>query len=103
MSGVSAMLAVLHVGRIGRGRRGNAHLRIDRLSNVNRSCAYAESRKPQEAGQAYLALASRPLLSGRGADQVGLASLQPDERHRNSRAKLQAPRRAAAGRKATWV
>jgi len=37
MSGVSAMLAVLHVGRIGFGRRGNAHLRIDRLSNVNRS------------------------------------------------------------------
>src|SRR6266851_4193053 len=37
MSGVSAMLAVLHVGRIGLGRRGNAHLRIDRLSNVNRS------------------------------------------------------------------
>ncbi len=31
------MLAVLHVGRIGFGRRGNAHLRIDRLSNVNRS------------------------------------------------------------------
>ena len=31
------MLAVLHVGRIGLGRRGNAHLRIDRLSNVNRS------------------------------------------------------------------
>src|SRR5882757_2999098 len=37
MSGASAMLAVLHVGRIGFGRRGNAHLRIDRLSNVNRS------------------------------------------------------------------
>src|SRR6195256_5022930 len=37
MSGVSAMLAVLHVGRIGFGRRGNAHLRIDRLCNVNRS------------------------------------------------------------------
>ena len=37
MSGVSAMLAALHVGRIGFGRRGNAHLRIDRLSNVNRS------------------------------------------------------------------
>ena len=37
MSGVSAMLAVLHVGRIGFGRRCNAHLRIDRLSNVNRS------------------------------------------------------------------
>ncbi len=37
MSGVSAMPAVLHVGRIGFGRRGNAHLRIDRLSNVNRS------------------------------------------------------------------
>jgi len=37
MSGVSAMLAVLHVGRIGFGRRGNAHLRIDCLSNVNRS------------------------------------------------------------------
>src|SRR5712671_8049872 len=35
MSGVSAMLAVLHVGRIGLGRRGNAHLRIDH--NVNRS------------------------------------------------------------------
>src|SRR5712672_17037 len=35
MSGVSAMLAVLHVGRIGFGRRGNAHLRIDH--NVNRS------------------------------------------------------------------
>ena len=31
------MLAVLHVGRIGFGRSGNAHLRIDRLSNVNRS------------------------------------------------------------------
>ena len=31
------MLAVLHVGRIGFGRRGNAHLRIDRLCNVNRS------------------------------------------------------------------
>jgi catechol 2,3-dioxygenase-like lactoylglutathione lyase family enzyme len=31
------MLASLHVGRIGFGRRGNAHLRIDRLSNVNRS------------------------------------------------------------------
>ena len=31
------MLAVLRVGRIGLGRRGNAHLRIDRLSNVNRS------------------------------------------------------------------
>ena len=31
------MLAVLHVGRIGFGRRGNAHLRIDCLSNVNRS------------------------------------------------------------------
>src|ERR1700704_3757280 len=37
MSSVSAMLAVLHVGRIGFGRRGNAHLRIDRLCNVNRS------------------------------------------------------------------
>src|SRR6266576_1461518 len=37
MSGASAMLAVLHVGCIGFGRRGNAHLRIDRLSNVNRS------------------------------------------------------------------
>src|SRR6267154_6465691 len=35
MSGVSAMMAVLHVGRIGLGRRGNAHLRIDH--NVNRS------------------------------------------------------------------
>src|SRR6266478_9617135 len=35
MSGVSAMLAVLHVGRIGECRRGNAHLRIDH--NVNRS------------------------------------------------------------------
>src|SRR6267154_1489612 len=35
MSGVSAMMAVLHVGRIGFGRRGNAHLRIDH--NVNRS------------------------------------------------------------------
>src|SRR6267143_868610 len=35
MSGVSAMLAVLHVGRIGLGRRSNAHLRIDH--NVNRS------------------------------------------------------------------
>ena len=31
------MLAALHVGRIGECRRGNAHLRIDRLSNVNRS------------------------------------------------------------------
>jgi hypothetical protein len=31
------MVSALHVGRIGLGRRGNAHLRIDRLSNVNRS------------------------------------------------------------------
>src|SRR6188474_3536224 len=37
MSVRSAMLAGLHVGRIGRRRRGNAHLRFDRLSNVNRS------------------------------------------------------------------
>ena len=37
MPGVSTMLAALPVGRIGFGRRGNAHLRIDRLSNVNRS------------------------------------------------------------------
>jgi uncharacterized glyoxalase superfamily protein PhnB len=37
MPGVSTMLAALRVGRIGFGRRGNAHLRIDRLSNVNRS------------------------------------------------------------------
>nr|WP_244645702.1 hypothetical protein [Bradyrhizobium campsiandrae] len=41
------------VGRIGRGRRGNAHLRL-----VSRSCAHAEPRKPQEAGQAISALAS---------------------------------------------
>jgi catechol 2,3-dioxygenase-like lactoylglutathione lyase family enzyme len=35
------MLTALHVGRIGQGRRGNAHLRIDRTSNVNRSAPMA--------------------------------------------------------------
>src|SRR6202158_2273813 len=37
MPGVSTMLAALRVGASALGRRGNAHLRIDRLSNVNRS------------------------------------------------------------------
>ena len=49
----------MHVGRVGRGRRGNSH-----LLNFKRSCAHAESRKPQEAGQAYSALGIVHLKTG---------------------------------------
>src|SRR6185369_14275724 len=89
------------------GASARAEGAMPTYEHLYRSCAApnlenAQSRKPQEAGQARPALAPRSLLPGRGPDQVGVAALPRDDRRGNPVAKLQARRRAGTCRKTTW-
>src|SRR6266481_5203740 len=74
MSGVSAMLALLHVGRIGFGRRGNAHLRIDRLGNVNRSAPMPNLENLRKQAKLNLRCVEQPVIDAGVRDREQLLS-----------------------------